>query len=72
MGMPKKKELASMSKSDLLEKIKELKKELIKENAQVATGTAPKNPGQIKAMRKTIARILTLLNMKNIPKIEEA
>ncbi|MBW3003311.1 50S ribosomal protein L29 [Candidatus Woesearchaeota archaeon] len=59
--MPKKKELAGMTKQDLLSKMDELKKELIKENAQVATGTVPKNPGQIKAMKKTIARIITIL-----------
>lgn len=69
--MPKKKELASMTKSDLLGKMEELKKELIKENAQVATGTVPKNPGQIKAMKKTVARIMTLLNNKHSKKSEE-
>ena len=71
MGMPKKKELGMMTKADLLSKMEELKKELIKENAQVATGTVPKNPGQIKAMKKTIARIITILKTKHSKKIEE-
>lgn len=33
---------------------------LIKLNGQVATGTPPKSPGQIKEYKKTIARIKTL------------
>ena len=71
MAMPKKKELASMTEADLLGKMEELKKELIKENAQVATGTVPKNPGQIRAMKKTVARIMTLLKNNKIKKAEE-
>ncbi|MEA3430974.1 MAG: 50S ribosomal protein L29 [Nanoarchaeota archaeon] len=75
MSMPKMKELASMTKVDLLNKMEDLHKELIKENAQVATGTVAKNPGQIKAMKKTIARIKTILNNNNnnnLKKNEEA
>jgi large subunit ribosomal protein L29 len=59
------KELRSLTKKDLETKIGELKKELIKSNAQIATGTVPKSPGQIKQTKKTIAKILTLLKEKN-------
>ncbi len=58
------KELKTLSKEDLLNKLKELKKEQIKNNAQIATGTVPKNPGQVKQTKKTIARILTILKRK--------
>jgi large subunit ribosomal protein L29 len=56
----KAKEIRSTSKDELEKKMNELKKELIKLNAQVATGTPPKNPGQIKQIKKTIARIKTV------------
>jgi large subunit ribosomal protein L29 len=58
------KEIESMSKDELNSKLEELKKELIKQNAQIATGTNPKSPGQVKAMKKTVARILTVLKTK--------
>lgn len=60
----KKKELKLMSKEDLNSKLEELKKELMKSNTQVATGTTPKSPGQIKQQKKNIARILTFLKTK--------
>ena len=61
----KTKELRNLTKKDLETKLDELKKELIKLNAQVATGTVPKSPGQIKQIKKTIAKILTLQKEKN-------
>lgn len=61
----KAKELRSLTKKDLETKLDELKKELVKSNAQIATGTVPKSPGQIKQMKKTIAKILTILKEKN-------
>ena len=51
-----------MSKEDLQVKLEELKKELIKINTQISTGTTPKSPGQVKQIKKNIARILTILN----------
>jgi large subunit ribosomal protein L29 len=56
------KDLRSLSKEDLQKKMIELRRDLIKENAQIATGTTPKNPGKVRNMKKTIAKILTLLN----------
>ena len=60
----KKKELKLMSKEDLQSKLDELKKELMKFNTQIATGTTPKSPGQIKNTKKTIAKILSFLKTK--------
>lgn len=60
MSKMKIKDLRSMSKEDLNSKLVELRKELIKHNAQIATGTMPKSPGQIREIKKTIAKILTI------------
>ena len=51
------KELKAISKEELNEKLKQIKMDLIKTNAQVATGTTPKNSGSIRSMKKTIAKI---------------
>jgi len=53
-----------MNKEDLNAKLEELRKELIKVNAQVSTGTTPKSPGQVKQIKKNIAKILTILHEK--------
>jgi len=58
------KDIRSMSNEELKSKFIELRKELIKSNAQVATGTTPKSPGQIKQTKKIIAKILTLQKEK--------
>ena len=60
----KSKEVRSLDGKTLDEKMLELKKELVKINAQVAIGSAIKNPGQIKKIKKTIARIHTINNEK--------
>lgn len=55
-------EMRNLEKNAVNEKITEMKKELVKINAQVAIGTALKNPGQVRQIKKTIARILTIQN----------
>ena len=52
------------TKEELESQLQELKKELVKLNTQVATGTTLKSPGQVKKTKKTIARILTQLKTK--------
>ena len=64
MAIIRKNELVQMDEKTLNEKLTELKMELIKINAQISMGTLPENPGRIKEIRKTIARILTLLHKK--------
>jgi len=54
------KELSQMSKEERRKKLNELQLELIKLNAQVATGTPPKNSGQLKRLKKDIAKIMLL------------
>ena len=60
----KSKEIRTMPTSELKEKLAELEKELMKLSAQVATGTTPKSPGRIRAVKRTVARILTELKQK--------
>ncbi|HLD87334.1 MAG TPA: 50S ribosomal protein L29 [Candidatus Nanoarchaeia archaeon] len=53
----KAKELRNLSNKEREEKLLEMKKELLKIRGQIAVGTLPKSPGQVKAIRKSIARI---------------
>ncbi|RME77646.1 50S ribosomal protein L29 [Candidatus Woesearchaeota archaeon] len=59
------KELAQLKNEELESKLKELRAELMKTQTQIATGSAPKSPGQVKHIKKTIARILTQLKKNN-------
>lgn len=54
------KQLQALNAQDREKKLIEAKKELLKLNGQVVTGTAPKSPGQIKELKKTIARLKVL------------
>lgn len=54
------KELSKLSAEELEKKIKDMKAELMKLDAQVATGTTPKSPKQIRELKKNIARYETL------------
>lgn len=53
------KEVKQLGPKDISKKVEELRMELAKENAQIAVGAAPKNPGRMSEIRKTIARLLT-------------
>ena len=58
------KELRTLPKEELEKKLAELRMGIMKDNTQIALGTLPKNPGKVKVLRKTVARILTLLGQK--------
>jgi ribosomal protein L29 len=62
--MMKFKELAQMTVEEQENKLSELELELIKLNAQVATGTPPKNAGQLRRLKKDIARIMLIKSTK--------
>jgi large subunit ribosomal protein L29 len=57
-------DLVNLNKEDLTQKIIELKQELAKERATIASGTRSENPGKIRKLRRDIARMLTALNTK--------
>ena len=50
---------------NIISQLESIKKERIKNNAQISTGTTPKSPGQVKQVKKNIAKILTILNEKS-------
>ncbi|MFH1544538.1 MAG: 50S ribosomal protein L29 [archaeon] len=64
------KDMRGMAAEELSEKIIGIKADLAKEKALISSGTRSENPGKIKKMRKTIARILTIINEKEKTKGE--
>ncbi len=58
------KELKALGDAALKSRMAELRKELMKYNAQVAIGTIPKNPGAIRRGKRMIARIFTIINSR--------
>ncbi len=55
-------EIKSLNEKESLEKVKELRTELAKEKALLASGTKSEKPGRIRNIKRTIARILTTVN----------
>jgi len=70
MAIIRKSELKTMDNKGMKEKLVTLRKELMKLKAQVATRTRPENPGRVKEIRRTIARIHTIIRINRKP-IEE-
>lgn len=64
----KAKEIRQMNDQDLMNKLKDIRTEYMKEQSQVAVGTVPKSPGKIKDMRRTIAKINTILHERQSKK----
>tara|TARA_Y100000310_G_C20576808_1_gene760851 strand:- start:579 stop:782 length:204 start_codon:yes stop_codon:yes gene_type:complete len=60
------KELRELPVPELLSRLKEFKKELLKLNVEVATGANPSSPGKLKQTKKNIARIFTLIKEKEV------
>ncbi|MFH0868872.1 MAG: 50S ribosomal protein L29 [archaeon] len=58
------KDIAKMPANEKRAKLLELRKELIKLQSQRATGSQITSPGKIRAIKRTIAKILTLSKMK--------
>ncbi len=61
MAIKKMYELREMGKEELKEQLTQLQNELAKEKAAIASGTQADNPGGVKELRRTIARIKTIL-----------
>ncbi len=60
MAIVKAKEVRAMTDDKRQKQLVDLKNELLKERAITSTGGAPENPGRIRELRRTIARILTI------------
>ena len=61
------KELSKLSKDELEKKMSDMKIELMKLDAQIAIGTTPKSPKQVRELKKNIARYETM-RMENFHK----
>ncbi|HID44112.1 MAG TPA: 50S ribosomal protein L29 [Archaeoglobaceae archaeon] len=57
----KMKEIREMSREEMIKKLQEFENELLRLKTLVKSGGAVENPGQIRALKKDIARIKTAL-----------
>ena len=64
MAIIKKKQLKEMTTPDIVNRYNELKLELSKERGQMAIGGSPTNPGRVKELRRTVAKILTEIKQR--------
>jgi len=64
MAVLKKNELKTLSADEMNNRLVEIKKEIMKLRAQVSRGTPPENPGKIRALKRAVAKILTIQNQK--------
>jgi len=71
MAILRNKEINGMGKDALYTKLYELKKELAKIRSQISLGTVPENPGRVKEIRRTIARIATFMNLNPSKSVKE-
>jgi len=55
-------DIRDMDTEERQERLQELRTELIKIKTMIRAGGSVENPGRVKALRKTIARILTVMN----------
>lgn len=65
MPLLKAEEIRNMSEEERKEKLYELRDELLHEKGQAAMGGAPESPGRIRAIKKNIARLMTVMNELN-------
>ncbi len=57
-------QIKEMQTEELQKKLQEARRELVKLNATVATGSASQSPGKVRTAKKTIARMLTELSVR--------
>jgi len=60
--MKRMKEIREMSIEERRRRLTELRTELVRMRTMVEAGGAVENPSRIRGLRKTIARILTVMN----------
>lgn len=64
MAIFRAREVTQLSDVELREQLAKLQLELIQEHGKVSAGGATENPGQIRELRRTIARIKTEQNAR--------
>lgn len=58
-------EIREMDSTELKDQISDLQQELVQERGQIEVGGFSENPGRLGEMRKTIARMKTVLNERS-------
>lgn len=71
MPIMRTKDIRAMSSEDRGKKLTELRTELLRLKTMIKAGGAIENPGRVKELRKTIARILTIENEEGRPTREK-
>jgi large subunit ribosomal protein L29 len=64
VAVVRKNELKELAEAELREKLNELRQELMSQNAKIASGGLPDNPGKLGEIKRTIARIYTIAGEK--------
>ena len=64
MPMKRMRDIREISDEERLKRLSELKTELVRMKTMVKAGGAIENPSRIRELRKTIARIKTMMNEK--------
>lgn len=64
MAIIKNTEYKTMTQKAMQEKLSDLRRELLRLNAQIATGTTPENSGKIREIKRTISRLYTRIRLK--------
>lgn len=62
MAILRTEKIREMGDKELKEKLADLQKELVEERGQIEVGGFADNPGRIGEMKKTVAKIKTVLN----------
>ena len=71
MALIKAKDIRAMTPEERGSKLKELRSDLMHERGVAAMGGAPKNPGKIQAIKRNIARMLTIMREEERMKVQE-
>ena len=64
MAILRSREIWEMEIEDIQEKLSELKAELAKNISKSSAAGINENPGKIRELKRTIARVLTIMNQK--------
>lgn len=61
MAILKSDEIRDMNLDEMKAKLREMRSELARERAVIASGGSLENPGRVRELRRTIARLLTVI-----------
>ena len=65
MAILRRNEIRGMKDQAIEEKMVEIQIELAKEIGKIKVGSFPENPGRVRELRKTVARILTIMKERS-------